>query len=117
MPFVALGLSLLMLLIFAAAYSLSRLKWRLLLGPGHPRDPHRWAPPPLPNANATACCKPAAFGRMSGRGGALMLGGGAASSSGNGGHARDSTGLDYPATPYVALAHPTWGPLAMQNAA
>ena len=41
-PFVALGLTLLMVAVFAGTCALSRLKWRLVLGRyGHPADPHR----------------------------------------------------------------------------
>jgi len=40
-PFVAVGLTVLMAAVYAVAVLLSRLKWRMLLGGQHPRDPHR----------------------------------------------------------------------------
>jgi hypothetical protein len=39
-PFVAVGLICLLMAFFGLACLLSRLKWRLLLGKGHPQDPH-----------------------------------------------------------------------------
>ena len=39
-PFVAVGLMALLLLFFGLACQLSRLKWYLLLGKAHPRNPH-----------------------------------------------------------------------------
>lgn len=50
-PFVAVGLIFLLVGFFGLACLLSRLKWRLLLGKGHPRDPHL--------ADAAAFCSPA----------------------------------------------------------
>lgn len=40
-PFVAAALIVLMAAVFGVAVLLSRLKWRVLLGEGHARDPHR----------------------------------------------------------------------------
>ena len=39
-PAVAAGLTVLMAAVFALACALSRIKWILLLGRGHPQDPH-----------------------------------------------------------------------------
>ena len=92
-PFVAFLLTLLMISIFHAACALSALKWRLLLGDRHPRNPH----------HAMAhMSRDESFGGAHGGLLGAGLGGGP---TGDGVAAeRDAFGLDHPAVPYLAFA-------------
>jgi hypothetical protein len=121
-PFVAVGLSLLMVAIFGAACALSMLKWRLLLGRQHtPERTHTHALPTLdaapsaephrrrvrygrahprdPHRADVACCcdraaaEPHAYDEPD--------------AEPDIGHAvleRDAFGLDHPAVPYLAFS-------------
>ena len=115
---VAVGLTLVMLLIFGAACSLSRLKWRILLGASHPRNPHR--------ADQACCCAPIGTstppdglpddwlqgGLQAGLQGVPPLndaagsGGGFSERCGSSG-LRDANGTEHPEVPYVTFAPPS----------
>ena len=86
-PFVAFFLTVLMICIFHAACALSALKWRLLLGDRHPRNPHHAM---------------AHMSRDEGLDGAGLGGGPTAEILAA---ERDGFGLDHPAVPYLAFAN------------
>ena len=105
-PFVGVCLSLLMATIFRMACALSRLKWRLLLGANHPKNPHRHDDPTCcPCGGTTSIQQP-----DDGKGGAAENGwsfyeavarGPGAFASGT---SRDPGGLDHPSVPYLQFA-------------
>ena len=86
-PFVAFFLTVLMICIFHAACALSALKWRLLLGDRHPRNPHHAM---------------AHMSRDEGLDGAGLGGGPTAEILAA---ERDGFGLDHPAVHYLGFAN------------